>query len=102
VATIYLEPGRPVDLLIDTGSNQTILPAEAAVRLHPTAATVSTHASVRNEADLTMLLLPELRLGSFREPNVVVLAEERSGEPLTVGTALLSRFRVTFDFQARA
>jgi len=93
------QPGSAVSVMLDTGATGTSLPQDLIRRLTASGNVPATSFSFAGEHNNMMMLLPQVRIGRFSEPNVVVGAwtSEKAG----LGLDLLFRFRVTLDFPHR-
>jgi predicted aspartyl protease len=97
--TLAPTQGSSATLLVDTGSPTTSLPAAVASKLPTAAKTDSGYVSLDGAVHVvSLLLIKELDLGGIMLDNVSLLSEP-DPKWVTLGVAVLSRFRVTFDFR---
>jgi membrane-associated protease RseP (regulator of RpoE activity) len=96
--TISPQAGVSADLILDTGSTDTILPASLAASLQPSAAITNGLGTLYALYLVNTLMLPKLKIGEYTEPKVTV-STTMSPSLAAIGLDLLSRFRVTLDFR---
>ena len=98
---LSLRAGKPTAFMLDTGSNTTTMPADAAAGLPHLAEGSTTADDAAGHHIVSELLLPSLALGDTSTPLVSVSLYPRGRQlqanMAILGMNVLSRFRVTID-----
>ena len=101
-AAVLSEAGTVYELVVDTGSNGDMsFPPNIAEAFQPLPFVGAAHNATlwNGDAPTHSAILPRLKLGSFVEPYIGAEVSETAQEMRAIGAHLLSRYRVTLDFQ---
>lgn len=102
---LYFVPISPHEgisyyLILDTGSNLTEIPRKFQSQLCPIGRRTSRHRDIAGLHISEELLLPNVKIGTFTEPDVDLVCESGRSK-MSLGLNILSRFRITLDFPNR-